>query len=398
MSRTTRSRVNTRDQISTGTHGLRSRRGRTLLTAIGIAIGIASMVAVVGISSSSKADLVRELDALGTNLLAVRPGNSSFGETAKLPAEAPSMIRRIDPVESAASVTKINTIARRNAEVPTNEGNGLDVLAAEPQLRSTLNAAMEHGRFIEPATSRLPVAVLGAVAAHRLGITTLEGGPRVLIGDRWFEVIGILDPLALNPDIDRSVMIGYDAAIAQLGITPDATSIFVRTDPDFVNDVRAVLGRTASPGSANEVQVSRPSDALEARAKVDQNLQNLLLGLGAVALLVGGVGIANVMVISVLERRTEIGVRRALGATKRHIRSQFVIESSMLSALGGALGVGLGMGVTVIYARSQDWLVAIPTAAVAGGVAVSLAIGAVAGLYPAAKAARLDPADAVRPA
>lgn len=397
MSRTPRSRVNVRDQIGTGTHGLRSRRGRTLLTAIGIAIGIASMVAVVGISSSSKADLVRELDELGTNLLAVRPGSTAFGETTQLPAEAPAMIRRIEPVESASSVTKISTVVRRNDEVPSNEGNGLDVLAAEPQLRVTLNASMEHGRFIEAATSRLPVVVLGAVAADRLGINTLDGGPRVLIGDRWFEVIGILDSLALNPDIDRSVMIGYDAAVDQLGIKPAATSIFVRTDPDFVNEVRAVLGRTASPGSANEVQVSRPSDALEARTKVDQNLQNLLLGLGAVALLVGGVGIANVMVISVLERRTEIGVRRALGATKRHIRTQFVIESSMLSALGGALGVGLGMGVTVAYARSQDWLVAIPATAVGGGVAVSLLIGAVAGLYPAAKAARLDPADAVRP-
>lgn len=397
MSRVPKSRVNVRDQFGTGTHGLRARRGRTLLTAVGIAIGIASMVAVLGISSSSRAELVQELDELGTNLLAVRPGESLFGEAKQLPAEAPAMIRRIEPVESAASITKIATTARRNEFVPANEGGGLDVIAAEPQLGDTLNASLEHGRFIEDSTSKLPVVVLGAVAAERLGINDLREGPRVRIGDRWFDVIGILDSLPLNPDIDRSVIMGYPAAVEQLGITPDATSIFVRTDPAHVTDVREVLGRTASPGAADEVSVSRPSDALEARAKVDQNLQTLLLGLGGVALLVGGVGIANVMVISVLERRTEIGVRRALGATKRHIRTQFVIESSLLSVLGGALGVGLGIGVTYGYARSQDWLFDVPATAIGGGVAASLLIGAVAGLYPAAKAARLDPADAVRP-
>ncbi len=392
-----RSHVNAVDQIATGTHGLRARRGRTLLTALGIAIGIASMVSVLGISSSSRAELVAELNALGTNLLAVQPGSNTFGETVQMPEAAPDMIRRIGPVESAGSLTKINTSARRNEHIPTTNGQGLDVVAVEPDLFVTVGAKPAVGRTIDDSTEELPVVVLGSVAAERLGIRSLADGPRVFISNRWFDVVGILEPLALNPDIDRSVMMGYPAAVRELGIKPAATQIYVRTDQDRVEAVRAVLGRTASPGAPNEVQVSRPSDALEARTKVDQNLQNLLLGLGGVALLVGGVGIANVMVISVLERRTEIGVRRALGATRRHIRIQFVLESSLLSALGGALGVALGIGVTIAYANSQGWLIDIPPLGVGGGVAASLLIGAIAGLYPAAKAARLDPADAVRP-
>ena len=316
-----RSRVGLRDQIGTGTGGLRSRPGRTLLTALGIAIGIASMVAVLGISSSSRAALVAELDDLGTNLLAVEPGQSAFGEEQRLPPAAPSMIRRIAPVDSAASLTKIATTVRRNDFVPADQGGGVLVAATEPALFSTIEARPAVGRLIASPMDELPVVVLGAVAAERLGITDLNGGPRVLIADRWFEVIGIMDPLPLHPDLDRSAIIGYGAAVRELGIDPDASRILVRTDESQVEAVREVLGRTASPGAANEVQVSRPSDALEARSKVDENLQNLLLGLGAVALLVGGVGIANVMVISVLERRNEIGVRRALGAKRSHIRS-----------------------------------------------------------------------------
>ncbi|MEM8746387.1 MAG: ABC transporter permease [Actinomycetota bacterium] len=392
-----RSSMSMRDRIATGTIGLRARRGRTLLTAIGIAIGIASMVSVLGISSSSRAALVAELDELGTNLLAVEPGQDVFGTSQQLPADAPVMIRRIGPVESAASVTQIATVVRRNEHIDPQRAGGVTVIAVEPHLLSTLKGSVVVGRFIDESTRRLPVVVLGSVAAERLGITSLEGGPRVVINDRWFDVIGLLDPIPLNPDLDRSVMIGYPAAVDQLGIDPAASRIYVRTDPDQVEAVRSVLGRTASPGASNEVNVSRPSDALEARTKVDQNLQNLLLGLGGVALLVGAVGIANVMVISVLERRTEIGVRRALGATRGHIRSQFVIESALLSALGGALGVGLGVAVTWAYARRQEWVLDVPAAALAGGVGVSLVIGAIAGLYPAAKAARLDPADAVRP-
>lgn len=367
-----------------------------MLTAVGIAIGIASMIAVLGISSSSKADLIAEIDRLGTNLLQVRAGSDLFGDAAKLPTASPDMVRRIGAVESAASVARLDTTVQRNRFV--DDANGLDVLVAEPALIPTLEATIATGRPLEEALDELPIVVLGSVAAERLGVTSLDGAPTVWIAGRHFAVVGVLDPVPLSPDIDRSVLMSERTATDVLGAEVVPTAIYVRADTDHVAAVRGVLPRTVNPADANEVSVSRPSDALEARAQVDESLQNLLLGLGAVALLVGGVGIANVMVISVLERRGEIGLRRALGATRRHIALQFVLESVALAALGGLIGVGLGVGVTVGYARRQDWLVDIPVQGLALGIGAALVLGAFAGLYPAARAARLDPAEAVRPA
>jgi putative ABC transport system permease protein len=383
------------DAITTGGHGLRSRKGRTLLTAVGIAIGIASMIAVLGISASSKADLIAQIDRLGTNLLQVQAANSLFGESAQLPEQSPVMVRRVGPVKQAASVSQLDTEVQRNQY--SDDTNGLDVLATETHLYDTLEATLAHGRFLDTQTSTIPTVVLGAVAAQRLGLDNLVGAPTVQIGGRTFAVIGILDRLPLNPDIDRAVLIGNQAAETHLGANIVPTAIYLRTDPDHVEAVRQILPRTVNPGDPNEVSVSRPSDALEARAKVDKNLQNLLLSLGAVALLVGGVGIANVMIISVLERRGEIGLRRALGATRTHIATQFVLESAALATLGGIIGTALGAAVTITYANQQHWRIDIPIEALALGITATLALGALAGVYPATRAARLDPAEAVRP-
>lgn len=393
-----RSRLRPVDLVGTGTVGLRTRRARAAFTAIGIAIGIASMVSVLGISASSRADLLAQLDRLGTNLLQVRPGQDFFGGESTLPADAPAMIRRIGPVEEASSVAKLQATVRRSDVDDASVRNGIDVLATEVDLSATLDASVAEGRLHDRASVELPTVVLGSVAADRLGITDIDDGPRVWLGDRWFSVIGILDPLPLNPDIDRSALIGLDAARDLFGVKGLPSTVYIRTSPDQVDAVRQVLAATANPAAPNEVDVARPSDALAARAEVDQNLQRLLLGLGGVALLVGGVGIANVMVISVLERRAEIGVRRALGATRGHIRNQFVVESTLLALLGGLLGVGGGYLVTALYAGRQGWTIALPVQGLVFGVVAALAIGAVAGLYPALRAARLDPAEAVRPA
>ncbi len=393
-----RSKLRPTDVLGTGTVGIRTRKARATLTAMGIAIGIASMVSVMGISASSKADLLAELDQLGTNLLQVRSGNSFSGDSVVLSSDAPRMIRRIGPVQAASSIGSIEGRVQPN-DLVTRQ-NGVDLFASESNLTETLGAQVRVGRDHDSASVKLPTVVLGSIAAERLGITDLSNGPRIFIKGQWFDVIGILKPLKLNPEIDRGALIGFESARTTFGLdkAPAPTSIYVRTAPERVEAVRSVLARTASPGSPNEVKVSRPSDALAARAEVDKNLQNLLLGLGGVALLVGGVGIANVMVISVLERRGEIGVRRALGATRSHIRNQFVVESTLLSLIGGVLGVSIGFGVTTIYAQRQGWLVSLPIQGLVGGVLAALLIGALAGLYPAARAARLDPAEAVRPA
>ena len=390
-----RSRLRPRDLLSVGTYGLRGRKGRAALTAVGIAIGIAAIVSVFGISASSRADVLAQIDELGTDLLVVRAGNDLFGAGSHLPEQSTAMVRRVGPVNAASAVSTLDTEVRRNRYMTTK--NGIDVLATETGLIDTLDGTLATGRWVDTQLGQLPVVVLGAVAAERLGVRDLDQGPVVTIGGVQFAVIGILDALPLHPDLDRSVFIGNEAAERFLGAEVIPTRIYLRVDPDQLESARSVLGRTVNPAAPNEVDVSRPSDALEARARVDEGLRRLLLGLGAVALVVGGVGVANVMVISVLERRSEIGLRRALGATRRHVAGQFVVESATLTTCGGLLGIGLGALVTAWYADRQGWRLDVPLEVLGLAVATALALGIVAGLYPAVRAARLNPADAVRP-
>jgi putative ABC transport system permease protein len=382
------------DVMRVGGVGLRTRRLRAALSALGIAIGIAAMVAVLGISESSKSDLIATLDRLGTNLLRVSPGNTIFGEEAELPKQARPMISRIAPVESVAAVESVEATVRRTGYIPEEETGGIGVMAADLNLLTTLGATVRRGVYLNGATARYPAVVLGSTAAERLGID--RPGVNVWLGDRWFTVVGILDPVELAPDLDSAALIGLPIAKQLFGAEGSATTIYVRANPDDLDDVRRVLGATANPEHPEEVEVSRPSEALEARAAAKTAFTSLFLGLGAVALLVGGVGIANVMVISVLERRSEIGLRRALGATKGHIRLQFLTESLILAGLGGAFGVVLGTVITVAYASNRGWATVVPWYVPIGGVIAAVAIGAVAGLYPAMRAARLAPTEALR--
>ena len=388
------SRLRPRDLVGVAGAGLRTRRLRAALSALGIAIGIAAMVAVLGISESSRADLLAQLDSLGTNLLRVTPGETFFGADAKLPEESLGMLGRVGPVEQVAATGNTDASVRRSDLIPEAETGGISVLAADPKLLGTLGGELADGRFLNRATARYPTVVLGAKAAERLGIG--RAGGQVWLGNRWFTVIGILRPVTLAPEVDRAAMVGFPAAEALLGSEGSPGTVYVRTDPDQVEAVREVLPASANPENPNEVRVSRPSDALAAKAAAKTAFTSLLLGLGAVALLVGGVGIANVMVISVLERRSEIGLRRALGATKGNVGVQFLAESLLLALVGGLAGVVLGAAVTAAYAASRSWSVVVPAPAMAGGLAAALAIGAVAGLYPALRAARLAPTEALR--
>lgn len=391
------SRLRPRDLVGTAWLGLRTRRLRAGLTALGIAIGIAALVAVIGVSSSSRAQLLSTLDELGTDLLRVAPGLTVLGEDATLPDTATAMVDRIGPVTRSSATTTVESSIRRSDQVPASRTNAITVMAAETTLAEALRGDMAHGRFLDAATEQVPAVVLGSVAARRLGITDLTEPRLVAIGNETFQVVGILEPFPLAPEIDRAAMVGYPVAGELFDTSTSPGTLYVRTTPTAADDVRRVLPATVSPGHPEQVDVSRPSDALAARDAVDTTMTTLLLVLGGVALLVGAVGIANVQIIAVLERRTEIGVRRALGARQRHVAWQFLVESSLLAALGGVGGVAVGTAVTAVVASNRGWSLAIPASALAGGVAVALAIGALAGLVPAARAARLDPALAVRP-
>jgi putative ABC transport system permease protein len=366
-----------------------------MLSALGIAMGVGAIVAVLGLSASSQAGLLDEISRLGTNLLTVSPGSSLTGGIADLPSTAPEMIDRIGPVTDVQDVGTTTADAFRSPLIPTIDTNSLSVDASSLGLPRAIGTSMAQGDYLNAATAMEPVAVLGAAAAQRLGIDRVWHGERIWVGGQWFYVAGVLKPATLSPEIDTSVLVGYPAAEHYLGFEGSPTEIYVRADTDEVNAVDSVLGASANPENPSEVDVSQPSAALVAEADAKGALNSLFLGLGAVSLLVGAVGVGNVMLIGVLERRSEIGLRRALGATKGHVRTQFFAESVLLSLLGGTIGVATGIAATAVYANTQHWATVIPTEAWAGGLIAALLIGALAGMLPALRAARMSPTQAL---
>jgi putative ABC transport system permease protein len=376
--------------------GLRTRRSRAALSALGIAIGVAAIVAVLGLSSSSQAGLLEEIDRLGTNLLIVTNGQGFTGKTAELPLAAPAMIARIYPVEHVAQTGKVSGSVYRTPLVPSVDTNALNVVAASLNLLQATNITVTQGRYLNAATANEPVAVLGPAAAQRLGIDHIYPGERIWLADQWFYPVGILSSSTLTPELESDVLVGFPAAKRYLDFDGHPNTIYVRAENSQVAAVQSVLADTANPEAPNEVNVSLPSATLTARADAQGAFNGLFLGLGAVALLIGAVGVANIMVISVLERRSEIGLRRALGATRSQIRGQFLAEAILLSLAGGAVGIAIGVAATVVYAATKHWTIVIPTLAWAGGLGAALLIGALAGLLPAIRAARLSPTEALR--
>ncbi len=376
--------------------GLRTRRVRAALSALGIAIGVAAIVAVLGLSSSSQAGLLSEIDRLGTNLLDVTNGQTLFGQPAELPDAAPAMIARIGPVNQVQYTGAVNGNVFRSPLIPSIDTNAISISAASLGLPRAVGTSVWQGSFLNAATEREPVVVLGAGAGQRLGIDRVFAGERISLAGMWFYVAGILRPAALAPEIDSSALVGFPAAERYLDFDGHPSEIYVRAHTSQVDAVDNVLAATANPEAPSNVDVSQPSSALVARADAQGAFNDLFLGLAAVALLVGAVGVANIMIIGVLERRSEIGLRRALGATKANIRTQFLSEAILLALLGGIVGVLAGILATAIYASTKGWAIVIPPLAWGGGLAAAIAIGAIAGLLPAIRAARMSPTEALR--
>jgi len=393
------SRLRAADLLPVATAGLRTRRVRAALSVLGIAIGIAAIVAVLGITRSSQSDLLARIDRLGTNLLTVANGSTLSGEETPLPPTAALTISQTAGVRAVAATAELDGVnIYRTDRIPSYRTSGLTTRAADASLLRTLDVRMANGVFLSAATERYPTVVLGHEAARQLGIAQPGGDTRIYAGGHWFVVIGVLQPAELAPEIDQSALIGFPAAVEYFGYDRHPTRVYVRTQTERTADVAALLNVATNPQHPETVAVSRPSDALAARLAVADATTSLFLGLGAVALLVGAIGIANVMVISVLERRGEIGLRRAVGAARRHVAAQFLTESVLLSVLGGGTGVVMGVVITYAVAAYHGWRPLVPAIALWAGLVAAVAIGAIAGLYPAQRAARLSPTDALRSA
>jgi putative ABC transport system permease protein len=393
----TPSRLRAVDALGVAAGGLRARPLRAVLSALGIAVGVGAMIAVVGISASSRAELERQIQALGTNLLTVEPGRTlRTGETAILPPQSVEMVARIGPVTSVSAVGAVEDAdVYRTDRIEEAKTNGITTMAARTDLLETVGARVASGRWLDEALTAYPTVVLGATTAERLGISRTDGRVAVWLGEQWFTVVGVLAPAPLAPELDAAALVGWPIAQKRLGYDGAPTRLYERSPDSQVDDVRAVLGATVNPANPQEVAISRPSDALAAQAAADETLLALLLALGAVAVFVGGIGVANTMVIAVLERRSEIGLRRALGATRAHIRTQFVGESVLLAALGGIGGAVLAVAVTAAFAAGRGWPFALPVWVLALAAGATVLVGALAGAYPAARAARMSPTAAL---
>jgi putative ABC transport system permease protein len=391
------SRIPPHELLSVALQGIRTRKLRAFLSALGIAIGIGAMVAVLGVSASSQANLLALIDSLGTNLLTVTPGQTLLGSNAVLPDTAVGSILHMPSVQQASGIYQVSQAnVLRTPYVPPNETGGIGVDATDPGLLAAVGGRLATGQFLSSANESYPTVVLGAQAATTLQIFGVSGRIQVFLGDTWFTVIGIMRPVTLDSTLDSTAFIGLPVAERLFGTQPNPDEIYVRASEDRVAPTAKLLPATADPQQPDGVSIGVPVEALKARAAAKGQFTSLLLGLGAVALLVGAIGIANIMVISVLERRGEIGLRRALGATKRHITLQFLAESALLAALGGLAGLLLGALATLAYALGQNEPMVVPTYALVAAPAAGLTIGMVSGLYPAAKAARLSPTEALR--
>jgi putative ABC transport system permease protein len=397
-------RLSPGDLAALASIGLRTRKLRAALSALGIAIGVAAIVAVLGLAASSQAALLNEIAKLGTNLLTVTNGQTAGGDNAELSVAAPAMIARLPGVTNVQDTGTVTGVyAYKSPLIPKIETNAISVDAATLDLSAAAGTSLAQGEFLNAATAREPAAILGAATARLLGIDRVRPGMRIWVGPggpsgQWLYVTGILNPDTYSPKIDSAVLVGFPAAQKYLDFDGHPSTIYVRTTPDdqaVTTSVDKLLGAQASPENPGQVTVSQPSDALTAQADAKGALDTLFLGLGAVALLVGAIGVANIMVISVLERRQEIGLRRALGATRGQIRAQFLSEAILLSLAGGTAGVAIGVATTAVYAHGHGEAVVIPPDAWAGGLAAAVIIGALAGLLPAIRAARLSPTQAL---
>jgi putative ABC transport system permease protein len=389
-----------RELLGVSLAGLGARKMRTVLILLGPVLGAAGIVASVGLNESAKGDVRATLEKLGTNLIVANAdGTFSGGEAPTLPEDAVERALRVSTADRAAGITEMAGIT-----VFPSEGGAdffrtvpVPVLSADLHLLDVLDIEMRSGRFLDPAdeSNGFRAAVLGHGLAD--DYQYLPGETRTIsVGGVPYAVVGVMEQADLVPDLDTAVVIPKAAAETDFDVEPKPTALYVRAIEGAVDSTADALPVAINLGGAESVSVVVPSDLLEAQGAVDETLRNVLFLMGGLALLVGGVGIANVMSISVIQRSSEIGIRRALGHTKATIALQFLFEAVFVGVLGGLIGVAGGVGVIYLVSSILGWIATLNVPLFLAAGAMALAVSVVAGLYPAMKAARLEPLETLR--
>jgi putative ABC transport system permease protein len=384
-----------RDLLGVAAAGLFARKARTALIVAGPLLGVAALVGVIGLTDSAKGDVQATLQSLGTNLLVV----TATGQNQKLPVESLDRVRHVRTVTAAASSTSLSNITVSDTENLRSEEQAAatQVRAVDPSLPGVVDAHLRWGRFLNAwdRASGDRAAVIGADLAALYGI--VPGDVRtILLNDRPYAVVGVLEPVPLLSDLDSSVMITRTAATNDWSDDGAPSTLYVRVVQGSTQATASVLPTAVTYGGPGNPIVSVPSDLLSASAKVDTTLRNTGLAMAALALLVGGLGIANVMSISVIQRQAEIGIRRAVGHSRFTIGAQFFAEALFVGLIGGLLGILSGGGFVTAVAFARGWVLVIEPWVPAAGMVVAVSVAIVAGIYPAMKAARLEPLATLR--